>query len=182
MEGNIYLLDVLAPSATSPASPPPRSNEGLSFKPVLEGKQATVRDVLYGVYNGGTKPGMHASSRGIGSSSSTTSWTARCARRNSSISRRIPTNSRAAPRSQGGRIDRQRTPGTTKSILPAILGYADKLKEMEALLLAEMRRLDDPWRLWNQPDDGLVPPPDAEPKVGKEKAMGNNAERTKTNP
>jgi hypothetical protein len=26
---------------------------------------------------------------------------------------------------------------------------------MEALLLAEMRRLDDPYRLWNQPDDGL---------------------------
>jgi hypothetical protein len=26
---------------------------------------------------------------------------------------------------------------------------------MESLLLAEMRRLDDPWRLWNQPDDGL---------------------------
>ena len=29
--------------------------------------------------------------------------------------------------------------------------YADKLEEMEALLLAEMRRLHDPWRLWNQP-------------------------------
>ena len=35
--------------------------------------------------------------------------------------------------------------------------YADKLAEMEALLLAEMRRLDDPYRLWNQPDDGLAP-------------------------
>ena len=31
--------------------------------------------------------------------------------------------------------------------------YADILKEMEGLLLAEMRRLDDPYRLWNQPDD-----------------------------
>jgi hypothetical protein len=36
--------------------------------------------------------------------------------------------------------------------------YADKRKEMEALLLAEMRRLNDPWRLWNQPDDGLAAP------------------------
>ena len=36
--------------------------------------------------------------------------------------------------------------------------YADKLKEMEKLLLAEMRRLDDPYRLWNQPDDGLEVP------------------------
>ena len=33
--------------------------------------------------------------------------------------------------------------------------YRGKLAEMEALLLAEMRRLDDPYRLWNQPDDGL---------------------------
>jgi hypothetical protein len=36
--------------------------------------------------------------------------------------------------------------------------YADKLKEMEALLLAEMRSMDDPYRLWNQPDDGLEVP------------------------
>jgi hypothetical protein len=36
--------------------------------------------------------------------------------------------------------------------------YAGKLAEMEALLLEEMRRLDDPWRLWNQPDNGLTPP------------------------
>ena len=35
--------------------------------------------------------------------------------------------------------------------------YRDKLAEMEGLLLAEMRRLDDPYRLWNQPDDGLPP-------------------------
>ena len=33
--------------------------------------------------------------------------------------------------------------------------YATKLAEMEELLLAEMRRLDDPYRFWDQPDDGL---------------------------
>jgi hypothetical protein len=31
--------------------------------------------------------------------------------------------------------------------------YADKLKEMEALLLSEMRRLNDPYRLWDQPQE-----------------------------
>jgi hypothetical protein len=40
---------------------------------------------------------------------------------------------------------------------------------MRALLLAEMRRLDDPWRLWNQPDDGLTPPPQG-PLGGRGKA------------
>jgi hypothetical protein len=55
--------------------------------------------------------------------------------------------------------------------------HADKLKEMESLLLAEMRRYDDPWRLWDQPDDGLTPPPAGQGKAnGAGKAnMGNGA-------
>jgi hypothetical protein len=36
--------------------------------------------------------------------------------------------------------------------------YATKLKQMRALLLAEMRRHDDPYRLSSQPDDGLPTP------------------------
>ncbi len=50
--------------------------------------------------------------------------------------------------------------------------YAEKLAEMEALLLSEMRRLDDPYRLWNQPDDGLTPPEEAkkaQPRKGAKK-------------
>ena len=31
--------------------------------------------------------------------------------------------------------------------------YAKKLKEMEGLLLKEMKRLQDPYRLWDQPQD-----------------------------
>ena len=34
--------------------------------------------------------------------------------------------------------------------------YAKKLKEMEILLLEQMRGHDDPYRLWNQPNEGLV--------------------------
>jgi choline-sulfatase len=48
--------------------------------------------------------------------------------------------------------------------------HAKKLAEMEALLLAEMRRLNDPYRLWNQPDDGLEPPkPATRRKKGSKK-------------
>jgi hypothetical protein len=46
--------------------------------------------------------------------------------------------------------------------------HAAKLAEMETLLLTEMRRLNDPWRLWNQPTDGLTPPVDA-PAAAKKK-------------
>ncbi len=43
---------------------------------------------------------------------------------------------------------------------------------METLLLSEMRRLDDPWRLWDQPDDGLAPPKEPAPKAKKDKKNG----------
>jgi len=50
--------------------------------------------------------------------------------------------------------------------------HAAKLGELEALLLAEMRRLDDPLRLWDQPADGLPRPPEpaTSPRAGKGKA------------
>ena len=57
------------------------------------------------------------------------------------------------------------TPAADQRDLAEDPRYADKLAEMEALLLAEMRRLDDPYRLWNQPDDGL-------PVVEKRKREG----------
>ncbi len=47
--------------------------------------------------------------------------------------------------------------------------HAAKLAEMEALLLAEMRRLHDPWRLWNQPSDGLSPPAEQPATAPKKK-------------
>jgi energy-coupling factor transporter ATP-binding protein EcfA2 len=43
VEGNIYLLDVLATLCDLAGVQPPESNEGSSFKPVLEGKTKTIR-------------------------------------------------------------------------------------------------------------------------------------------
>ena len=62
--GNIYLLDLLATFCDLAGIEAPATNEGLSFRPVLEGRQKTVRDVLYGVYCGGTKPGMRSVRKG----------------------------------------------------------------------------------------------------------------------
>ena len=55
--GNVYLLDVLATLCELAGIEAPASNEGMSFAPVLRGEEETVREVLYGVYCGGTKPG-----------------------------------------------------------------------------------------------------------------------------
>ena len=58
--GYIYLLDVLRTFCDLASITPPKSVEGRSFKDVLHGKKQAVRNTLYGVYTGGTKPGMRA--------------------------------------------------------------------------------------------------------------------------
>jgi arylsulfatase A-like enzyme len=166
VEGNIYLLDVLATLCDLAGIAPPETNEGVSFKPVLTGEKPTVRDVLYGVYNGGTKPGMRAVKRGDwklikydvmnGSVRQTQLFNLKHNPQEFLAEHHDPqvialTGVKPEPR-QVNLVDDPR--------------YAEKLAEMEALLLAEMRRLDDPWRRWDQPDDGLTPPP-AGPPTGQ---------------
>jgi len=58
--GYIYLLDVLPTLCDLAGIEIPERVEGRSFRPVLEGRAERIRDVLYGVYCGGTKPGMRA--------------------------------------------------------------------------------------------------------------------------
>lgn len=176
VEGNIYLLDVLATLCDIAGITPPASNEGKSFKPVLEGREATVRDVVYGVYNGGTKPGMRAVKKG--------DWKL--------IKYDVLDGTvRETQLFHVGENPHEFIEPHHDATLSATLGirptpnqvnlaadphYADKLAEMEALLLAEMRRLDDPWRLWNQPKDGLTPPPDAPPRAKKAGRKASRAE------
>jgi choline-sulfatase len=171
VEGNIYLLDCLATLCDLAGIPAPDSNEGLSFKSVLEGERRTIRDVLYGVHCGGTKPGM------------------RCVRSGDWKLIKYDGDRGAVHQTQLFNLaenpdellrehqDPQAialtgvTPEKHQVNLADDPRYVDKRKEMEALLLAEMRRLHDPWRLWDQPTDGLTPPPDILPaRQGKTKS------------
>lgn len=161
--GNIYLLDSLPTLCDLANIDAAETFEGKSFAPVLKQKQETVRDVLYGVYNGGTKPGM------------------RCVRKgdwklikydviNGDVRETQLFNLAANPHefiAEHGKDDALQTD------LAEDPKHAEKLKEMEDLLLAEMRRLDDPWRLWNQPDDGLTPPKAAKRKPRKNRKKPN---------
>ena len=81
------------------------------------------------------------------------------------------------PKGQGAlmfkKLVEERLPGKVEvQVYPNSSLFGDG-KEMEALLLAEMRRLNDPYRLWNQPDDGLEPPKIKE-RAGKEKRLKNS--------
>ncbi len=162
--GNIYLLDVMATLCDLTGVPAPESNEGLSFRAVLEGRQATVRDVLYGAYCGGTKPGMRSVRKGdwklikYDVMDGTVRETQLFNLAENPDELILQHHDPAVIALTGV------TPSANQLNLASDPRYADKLKEMEALLLSEMRRLNDPYRLWNQPDDGLAPPQPAPKK------------------
>jgi arylsulfatase A-like enzyme len=158
--GNIYLGDLLATFCDLTGVAAPETNEGTSFKPVLLGEKPTIRDTLYGVYSGGGKPGMRSVKQGdwklIEYESATTG-----------VRETQLFNLRENPHEL---IAEHRHPKTTN--LAADPQHAAKLAEMRALLLAEMRRLNDPWRFSNQPDDGLTPPKNGRPRDRKKPKNG----------
>ena len=73
-------------------------------------------------------------------------------------SRFIPTSSVAWASDPKVRALTGANPKPEQVNLASHLKYAAKLKEMEGVLLAEMRRHDDPYRFWNQPSDDLPVP------------------------
>ena len=118
----------------------------------------TVRDVLFGVYCGGTKPGMRSVKKG--------DWKLiKYDVLNGDVRETQLFNLATNPHEllkQHGELD------PSLRNLADDSAHAQKRSEMEALLLAEMRRLHDPYRLWDQPKDGLTPPK-AAPKNRKPK-------------
>jgi arylsulfatase A-like enzyme len=139
-EGNIYLLDVLPTLCDLAGIEIPETVQGKSFKPVLEGKESTIRDVMYGVYCGGTKPGMRAVKKG--------NWklikydVMDGAVRETQLFNLAENPNEYLP--EHGKTDEMQTN------LASDPKYADTLKMMEALLLEQMEINNDPYRLWNQ--------------------------------
>ncbi len=158
-QGNVYLLDTLATLCDLAGIDAPASNEGISYKPVLEGKKDSVRDTLYAAYCGGTKPGMRCVKNG--------GWklikydVMDGTVRETQLFNLADNPDEFTPEHHDPAVIALTgvTPSAEQTDLAEDPRYADKLAEMEALLLEEMRRLHDPYRLWNLPDDGLAPPP-----------------------
>lgn len=157
VKGNVYLLDVLATMCDLTGVEPPQTNEGVSFAPVLKGEQQSMREVLYGAYCGGTKPGMRCVKQG--------DWKLIKYDVIDSLIRETQLFNLAENPYE--LIEQHHAPqvATLTGYAPTKLQrnlagdpqFADKLKEMEALLLSEMRRMDDPYRIWDQPaDDALA--------------------------
>ncbi len=151
VQGNIYLLDTLPTLCDLAGIPIPETVEGTSFKPVLEGQQKQIRDVLYGAYCGGTKPGIRCVKKGdwklikydVLDGTVRETQLFNLAENPDELLKQH--HDPAVVELTGNQ------PKPNQLNLASDPKYADKLKEMEALLLAEQRRLDDPYRLWNQP-------------------------------
>lgn len=143
VDGNIYLLDALPTLCDLAGIDIPETLDGKSFKPVLEGKENTVRDVMYGVYCGGTKPGMRSVLKG--------DWklikydVMDGAVRETQLFNLAENPNEFLP--EHGKT------GAMQTNLADDPKYADKLKEMEALLLEQMKANDDPYRLWDQKEE-----------------------------
>jgi len=151
VQGNIYLLDVLPTLCDLANIKPPKTVEGISFKPVLEGRKEIVREVLYGVYCGGTKPGMRCVKKGnwklikydvLGGKVRQTQLFNLAENPHELLKQH---HAEKVIELTGNK------PGAQQVNLADLPKYAKKRKELEALLLAEQKRLDDPFRLWDQP-------------------------------
>jgi arylsulfatase A-like enzyme len=170
VQGNIYLMDVLATLCDLAGIACPETNEGTSFRPVLEGKRDSMRPVMYGAYSGGSKPGI------------------RCVKKDQWKLIEYEAPDRKIRETQ--LFDLKENPEEfmaehARSDLVSLVGssparhqtnlasdpkHASKLKEMRQLLLAEMRRWDDPYRLSDQPSDDLPKIPLPEPARARRRA------------
>ncbi len=152
-KGNIYLLDVLPTLCDLAGIDAPKTVEGLSMRPVLEGKKDTVRDVLYGVYSGGTKPGMRCVKKGDWKLIKYDVMEGTVRKTQLFNLAENPEEYLQEHHDKAVTAVTKHQPKPNQRNLASDPKYADKLKEMEALLLSEQKRLDDPYRLWDQPKD-----------------------------
>jgi arylsulfatase A-like enzyme len=140
VEGNIYLLDILPTLCDLAGIEIPETVEGKSFEPVLKGKENTIRDVMYGVYCGGTKPGIRSVKKGDWK---LVKWDIM----EGTVRETQLFNLAENPHEY---LPEHGKTGEMETNLAENPRYVDKLQEMEALLLEQMTAHKDPYTLWDQ--------------------------------
>lgn len=149
--GNIYLLDLLATACDFAGIQPPETNEGTSFRPVLLGEQTHMRDTLYGVYSGGTKPGMRAVRRGDWKLIKYDVLEGKVRKTQLFNLAENPWELLAEHQHERTTAATGNSPAAHQRNLANDPKHQSKLREMEALLLKQQQAHDDPYRLWDQP-------------------------------
>ena len=151
--GNGYLLDVLPTLCELTGVPVPDTAQGKSLKPVLMGKARKVREVTYGAYCGGSKPGMRSVRKGYWKLIKYDVLEGKVRRTQLFNLKDNPEEILIEHHASEVVAKTAYQPNEMQVNLADDPKFARKRKEMEALLLSEMRRLEDPFRFWDQPQD-----------------------------
>lgn len=149
--GNNYLLDVLPTVCDLSGIAIPKTAQGKSLKPVLMGSRDRIRNVMYGAYCGGTKPGMRSVRKGDWKLIKYDVLEGKVRQTQLFNLKQNPEELLAEHQEQNIISKTGNKPKKFQVNLAKNPKYSKKLKEMEALLLSEMKRLDDPYRFWDQP-------------------------------
>ncbi|WP_443938413.1 sulfatase-like hydrolase/transferase [Pedobacter sp. MW01-1-1] len=140
VQGNIYLMDVLPTFCDLAGIKIPETVDATSFAPILFGKAKTSREVLYGAYSGGTKPGIRTVKKG--------DWKLiKYDVLDGSVRKMQLFNIKENPNEYLPEHHRKNKMETNLANNPA---YSSKLREMEELLSHQMNFYKDPYVLWNQ--------------------------------
>ena len=147
VSGYIYLLDVLPTLCDLAGIKVPEVVEGLSFRTVLEGKAGRIREVLYGAYCGGTKPGMRAVKKDGWKLIEYDVLDGDVRQTQLFHLDRNPYEFLAEHHTRALRELLKINPSTDQINLAGSIEHAAKRKELERLLNREMQRLGDPYEL-----------------------------------
>jgi arylsulfatase A-like enzyme len=148
--GNVYLADALATLCDIAGITPPASNEGTSFLPVLTGEQPQIRELLYGAYCGGAKPGIRCVRQGDWKLIKYESQAGGLVTQLFNL-RDNPAEFLAEHHDPAVTAVSHAAPILHQKNMADDPAHAEKRSELEALLLAEMERLHDPYRFSDQP-------------------------------
>ena len=145
--GYVYLLDIMPTLCDLVGIDIPETVDGQSFRSVLEGHEPAIRDVLYGVYCGGTKPGMRSVKRGDWKLIEYDVLDGQVRQTQLFNLRDNPFEflEEHQPREIAALLGNQ--PESHQVDLAEIVEFADKRREMIELLRTEMERYGDPYQL-----------------------------------
>jgi len=130
----------------------PDTVDGASFKDVLEGKRDRIRDVLYGVYCGGTKPGIRSVKKDGWKLIKYDVLDGKVHETQLFNLRENPFELLAEHHTPEVVALTGNVPQPNQVDLAEDPRYAGKRRELEELLMDQEERWGDPYRLWDQPD------------------------------
>ena len=148
----IYLSDSLPTFCELTGVEQPESIQTKSFAPLLKGETDKGRPHVYGIYCGGTKPGMRSIKTGRYKLIKYDVLDGKVRETQLFDLKKNPQEFLKQHHAPAVSSLTGHAPEAHQVNLANDPDHAKIRKELEALLLDEMKRLDDPYRLWDQPE------------------------------